>query len=224
MWCYECVSSAYEGACSLLRHRCWALCGSANYQRYVPLLDAELTFSTVALTTRLAELTRAPTHSLAHTYCREILLLSCLVGGGVCSWPFTQKQPQRRSPPSPSASSSRLKVHRREMGEDWSRCNLATSVFPCSPGLIDTLYYYNWSLMYVWYKTAYSSGEPTTSNHPTWQLPWAHLSFLACFSSLFWFYEVQQPLPPAKPLPSLRLPEPKLLQEVYPLVYWTTTT
>lgn len=118
VWCYECVSSAYEGACSLLRHRCWALCGSANYQRYVPLLDAELTFSTVALTTRLAELTRAPTHSLAHTYCREILLLSCLVGGGVCSWPFTQKQPQRRSPPSPSASSSRLKVHRREMGED----------------------------------------------------------------------------------------------------------
>lgn len=116
--CYECVSSAHEGACSLLRHRCWALCGRANYQRYVCLLDAEMTFSTVALTTRLAELTQAPTHSLAHTYCREILLLSYLVGGAVCSWPFTQKQPQRRSPPSPSANSSSLKVHRREMAED----------------------------------------------------------------------------------------------------------
>lgn len=64
---YKCDSYTHAGARSAVGHRCWALCGSVNYQRYVPLLDAGLTFNTVALTTRLAELTQAPTHSDTQT-------------------------------------------------------------------------------------------------------------------------------------------------------------
>ncbi len=65
---YESVCCAHAAACSLVRHRCWALCGGANYQRHVPHLDAELTFNTVALTTQLAD-SQAPTLSLTHAYC-----------------------------------------------------------------------------------------------------------------------------------------------------------
>lgn len=52
-----------------MRHRCWLLCGSANY---APLLDAGLTFNAAALTRRHMQLSNAAALPLGLRSCLSV--------------------------------------------------------------------------------------------------------------------------------------------------------
>lgn len=79
MW--KCVSDSPAGGSSVVRHRCWLLCGSANY---APLLDAGLTFNAAALTRRQMQLSNAAALPLGLRSCLSVAFNS-------------KKQLQRRS-------------------------------------------------------------------------------------------------------------------------------